>query len=189
MDNLIDCDCEDEETTALAPGVSSWRVQQWVARGARLETRPQTRRSLALVRGIMLSELCLNLDDPFLQIHESTASFFILSVVAKTQSQQVRKRGTSSFSCGRALRAGKEPTMPALHWAITSAGLETMKRGAPITGRRSFEAMAAVAALISAGAWRTHARWGVCTSPYRSVPVLEQTVPAKFLPSHLSTCL
>eukprot|EP00966_Prymnesium_polylepis_P077295 1790384-Prymnesium_polylepis.2 len=37
---------------------------------------------------------------------------------------------SSSLSFGRALSAGKEPTMPALHWAITSSGLDTMKSGA-----------------------------------------------------------
>jgi hypothetical protein len=44
---------------------------------------------------------------------------------------------SSSFSAGRALSAGKLPTIPAVHWAMTSAGLETMNNGAPITGRRS----------------------------------------------------
>src|SRR5580704_10134926 len=38
---------------------------------------------------------------------------------------------------GRALSAGKAPTIPALHWAITSAGCETMNSGAPTTGSLS----------------------------------------------------
>src|ERR1700733_8598034 len=38
---------------------------------------------------------------------------------------------------GRALSAGKAPTIPALHWAITSAGCETMNNGAPTTGSLS----------------------------------------------------
>src|SRR5208282_2804973 len=38
---------------------------------------------------------------------------------------------------GRALSAGKAPTIPALHWAITSAGCEMMNNGAPTTGSRS----------------------------------------------------
>ena len=38
---------------------------------------------------------------------------------------------------GRALSAGKEPTIPALHCAMTSAGCEMMNSGAPTTGRRS----------------------------------------------------
>jgi hypothetical protein len=37
------------------------------------------------------------------------------------------------------LRAGKLPTMPALHWAMTRWGFETMNNGAPITGRRRRE--------------------------------------------------
>ena len=48
----------------------------------------------------------------------------------------------SSHSCshspsaawGRALSAGKAPTMPALHWAMPSSGPETINIGAPITG-------------------------------------------------------
>src|SRR5665647_549954 len=42
---------------------------------------------------------------------------------------------TASCSLGRAFSAGNEPTMPALHWAITSSGVETMNIGEPITGR------------------------------------------------------
>ncbi len=38
---------------------------------------------------------------------------------------------------GRALSAGKEPTIPALHWAITKAGCETMNSGAPTAGSLS----------------------------------------------------
>ena len=55
---------------------------------------------------------------------------------------------SSSFSCGLALSAGNEPTMPALHCAITSAGLDTMKSGAPMIGKRSLEAMRSVMALL-----------------------------------------
>jgi len=43
----------------------------------------------------------------------------------------------SSISAGRALRAGNEPTIPAVHCATTSSGLEMMNRGAPIAGMRS----------------------------------------------------
>src|ERR1700722_4301564 len=38
---------------------------------------------------------------------------------------------------GRAFSAGKAPTIPALHWATTSAGCETMNSGAPTTGSLS----------------------------------------------------
>ena len=37
---------------------------------------------------------------------------------------------------GRAFSAGKLPTIPAVHCAITSFGFETMNIGAPITGMR-----------------------------------------------------
>ena len=43
---------------------------------------------------------------------------------------------SSSWLCGRAFSAGKLPTIPALHWAMTRSGLETMNSGAPMTGRR-----------------------------------------------------
>jgi hypothetical protein len=33
--------------------------------------------------------------------------------------------------------AGNEPTMPALHWAMTNSGPEAMNRGAPSTGSSS----------------------------------------------------
>ena len=46
---------------------------------------------------------------------------------------------SSSCSAGRALSAGNEPTMPALHWASTSGGCEMMNIGEATTGmRRSF---------------------------------------------------
>ena len=48
----------------------------------------------------------------------------------------MRVSQTSSSSFGRAFSAGKLPTMPALHCAITSSGTHTMNSGAPITGRR-----------------------------------------------------
>src|ERR1700733_3133779 len=41
---------------------------------------------------------------------------------------------SSSNSGGRAFSAGNAPTMPALHWAITRSGTETMNSGAPIAG-------------------------------------------------------
>ena len=44
---------------------------------------------------------------------------------------------SSSTSFGRALSAGKEPTMPALHCSITRSGLETMNSGAPTAGIES----------------------------------------------------
>src|SRR5580704_10449398 len=44
---------------------------------------------------------------------------------------------SSSCEMGRALSAGKAPTIPALHWAITKAGCETMNSGAPTTGSLS----------------------------------------------------
>ena len=44
---------------------------------------------------------------------------------------------SSSFSTGPAFSAGNEPTMPALHWAITSSGPETMNSGEPTTGSSS----------------------------------------------------
>ena len=44
---------------------------------------------------------------------------------------------SSSWEMGRALSAGNAPTIPALHWAITSAGCEMMNSGAPTTGSLS----------------------------------------------------
>jgi hypothetical protein len=44
---------------------------------------------------------------------------------------------SSSSSAGRALSAGKEPTMPALHSAATRRGFETMNIGEAMTGRLS----------------------------------------------------
>ena len=46
---------------------------------------------------------------------------------------------SSSALSGRAFSAGNEPTIPAVHCAITRSGLETMNSGAPITGSRSRE--------------------------------------------------
>ena len=40
------------------------------------------------------------------------------------------------LDAGRAFSAGKLPTIPAVHWAITSFGFETMNIGAPMTGMR-----------------------------------------------------
>src|SRR5258707_781975 len=42
----------------------------------------------------------------------------------------------SSAPVVRALSAGKEPIMPAWHWAITRAGLDMMNIGDAITGSR-----------------------------------------------------
>ena len=53
-----------------------------------------------------------------------------VSVISASQS--------SSCAAGRALSAGMEPTMPALHCAITSCGLLMMNSGEPITGKVSF---------------------------------------------------
>src|SRR6266851_7345711 len=49
----------------------------------------------------------------------------------------MRVSHSSSFSTGRAFSAGNEPTMPALHWAMTSSGPDTMNSGAPTTGSSS----------------------------------------------------
>ena len=38
----------------------------------------------------------------------------------------------------RAFSAGKQPGMPALHWAMTNSGFCTMKSGAPKAGMRRF---------------------------------------------------
>ena len=46
----------------------------------------------------------------------------------------MRVSHSESFSTGRALSAGNEPTTPALHWAMTSSGPDTMKSGEPTTG-------------------------------------------------------
>src|SRR5687768_12985919 len=43
---------------------------------------------------------------------------------------------SSRTPLGRAFSAGKLPTMPALHCAITNSGPETMNSGEPVTGRR-----------------------------------------------------
>jgi hypothetical protein len=45
---------------------------------------------------------------------------------------------SSRREAGRALSAGKLPTIPAVHWAMTSAGLEMMNIGAATTGSRRF---------------------------------------------------
>src|SRR5690606_10961280 len=41
---------------------------------------------------------------------------------------------SSSTCAGRAFSAGKEPTTPALHWAMTRSGLERMNIGEQTTG-------------------------------------------------------
>jgi hypothetical protein len=59
-----------------------------------------------------------------------------LASLYSASSRSMRRSQVSRTSCGRAFRAGKLPTMPALHWASTSSGPLTMNIGAPITGRR-----------------------------------------------------
>src|SRR3954471_3496887 len=56
------------------------------------------------------------------------ASWALSSVV-------MRSSHSSSCSFGRALSAGKEPTTPEMHCAMTRSGLEMMNSGAPFTGR------------------------------------------------------
>ncbi len=51
-------------------------------------------------------------------------------------SSVIRASHSSSCEIGRAFSDGNEPTMPALHWAITRSGPETMNRGEPMAGRR-----------------------------------------------------
>src|ERR1700753_2652311 len=46
----------------------------------------------------------------------------------------IRVSHSSSNSGGRAFSAGNAPTIPALHWAITRSGTETMNNGAPNAG-------------------------------------------------------
>src|SRR5437763_10614729 len=46
----------------------------------------------------------------------------------------MRASHSSSSAGGRALSAGNDPTMPALHCAMTRSGTEMMNSGAPITG-------------------------------------------------------
>src|SRR3984893_14218747 len=46
----------------------------------------------------------------------------------------MRTSHSSSSAGGRAFSAGNDPTMPALHCAITRSGTEIMNSGAPITG-------------------------------------------------------
>src|ERR1700759_4741172 len=48
----------------------------------------------------------------------------------------IRPSHSLSSAAGRAFSAGNDPTIPALHWAITRSGLEMMNSGLPITGRR-----------------------------------------------------
>ena len=60
-----------------------------------------------------------------------------LSRFHAASSSVMRCSHSSSNDCGRELSAGKAPTIPALHWAMTSSGPEMMNSGDPITGRRS----------------------------------------------------
>src|SRR5437763_7113387 len=67
----------------------------------------------------------------------------------------MRESHSPSFSTGRALSAGNEPTMPALHWAITSSGPETMNSGEPSTGssRWSLSEAGSDMANVPSGRW------------------------------------
>ena len=60
-----------------------------------------------------------------------------LSRLCAASSSVMRWSHSSSTPEGRAFRAGKLPTIPALHWAMTSSGPETMNMGEPMMGRRS----------------------------------------------------
>ncbi|MNT56807.1 hypothetical protein D3C72_1941400 [compost metagenome] len=57
-----------------------------------------------------------------------------LARLCAASSSVISASQSSSCSAGRALSAGMEPTMPALHCAITNLGLLMMKSGEPITG-------------------------------------------------------
>src|SRR5947209_646872 len=63
-------------------------------------------------------------------LHSEFAASCVLSSVV------IRSSHSSSCSFGRALRAGKAPTTPEIHWAMTRSGLEMMNSGAPMTGSR-----------------------------------------------------
>src|SRR5690606_26308161 len=53
-----------------------------------------------------------------------------------SSSSVMRLSHTSGWSAGRAFSAGKEPTTPALHWAMTRSGLDRMNIGDATAGRR-----------------------------------------------------
>src|SRR4030081_3152516 len=59
-------------------------------------------------------------------------SGYALSCAAS--SSLIRTSHSSSSAGGRAFSAGNDPTIPALHCAITRSGTEMMNSGAPITG-------------------------------------------------------
>ena len=61
--------------------------------------------------------------------------FIMLIFFIVTSSLVMRCSHSSSTSAGRALRAGNEPTTPALHWAMTRSGLEMINSGEQMTGR------------------------------------------------------
>src|SRR5947209_13744578 len=63
-------------------------------------------------------------------LHSGFAASCALSSVV------MRSSHSSSCSFGRAFSAGKAPTTPDTHCAMTRSGLEMMKSGAPITGSR-----------------------------------------------------
>ena len=63
------------------------------------------------------------------------ATFFCgCAALYAASSVVMRSSHTASSSFGRAFSAGNEPTTPALHWAITRSGVETINIGEPITG-------------------------------------------------------
>ena len=61
-----------------------------------------------------------------------------MGTVVRGQRSVISASHSSSSSAGRALSAGIEPTMPALHCAITRRGVLMMNSGAAMTGSRSF---------------------------------------------------
>ena len=64
-------------------------------------------------------------------------------------SSVIRCSHSSSSVCGRALSAGNDPTIPALHCAITSSGPEMMNSGEPMIGRRKERRMAGTVIAVS----------------------------------------
>src|ERR1700692_3225436 len=57
-----------------------------------------------------------------------------LALSCAASSSLIRASHSSSSAGGRAFSAGNDPTIPALHCAITRSGTEMMNSGAPITG-------------------------------------------------------
>eukprot|EP00657_Telonema_sp_P-1_P008275 TRINITY_DN29146_c0_g1_i1.p1 TRINITY_DN29146_c0_g1~~TRINITY_DN29146_c0_g1_i1.p1 ORF type:complete len:117 (+),score=25.41 TRINITY_DN29146_c0_g1_i1:41-391(+) len=65
--------------------------------------------------------------------------FFFLMIRRPPRSTQSRSSAASDVYKRQALSAGNEPTMPALHCAMTKSGFEIMKSGEPMTGIRNLE--------------------------------------------------